>query len=231
MARLRESASISLSLLLSISLVAAPIWGTSPAGMGTVVFAERAHVGTAAASVGTTVFAGDHLDTEQTGSLQLRAGAARLLLTGASGVTWGTEGPMPLATLTRGGAVFSTANSRAFALKVGIATLRPQNDQPTVGNVTILGPKELVVRCSRGALTIAVEDDVRVISEGTAYRVLLDPEAAARVAERPTPASWDQNPNPPKKPGQSKFIWYAIAFTALVTAIALDEALESPDRP
>lgn len=229
MARLRESASISLSLLLSISLVMTPLWGTASAGMGTVVFAERAHVGTAAASVGTTVFAGDHLDTEPKGSLQLRAGAARLLLTGASGVTWGTEGAMPMATLTRGGAVFSTANSRAFALRAGTAIFRPQNDQPTVGNVTILGPKELVVRCSRGALTIAVEDDVRVISEGTAYRVVLDPEAAARVAETPTPASWGQNL--PRKAGTNKFIWYAIAFTVLVTAIALDEALESPDRP
>ncbi len=230
MLRLRETASISLSLLLSISIVeVAPIWGTSPSGMGTVVFAERAHVGTAAASVGTTVFAGDRLDTEPTGSLQLRAGAARLLLTGASGVTWGTEGAMPLATLTRGGVVFSTANSRAFALKAGTATFRPQNDQPTVANVTILGPKELVVRCSRGTLTIAVADDVRVISEGTAYRVVLDPEAAARAAAAPTPASWGKGR--PKPTGTSKFICYAIAFTALVTAIALDEALESPDRP
>src|SRR5260370_31339299 len=124
MARLREGASISLSLLLSISLVAAPILGTSPAGMGTVVFAERAHVGTAAASVGTTVFAGDHLDTEQTGSLQLRAGASRLLLTGASGVTLGVGGAMPPAALTRGGAVFSTANSGAFPLKAGPAICR-----------------------------------------------------------------------------------------------------------
>jgi hypothetical protein len=199
--------------------------------MGTVVSAKQARVGTAAASVGTTVFAGDRLDTEQNGSLQLRSGAARLLLTGASGVTWGAEGAMPLATLTRGGVVFSTANARAFVLKASTATFRPHNDQPTVGNVTMLGPKELVVRCSRGALTIAVEDDVRVISEGTAYRVVLDPEAAARAAERPTPASSGQSRNPPKKAGQSKFIWYAIAFTALVTAIALDEALESPDRP
>ncbi len=136
---------------------------------------------------------------------------------------------MPLATLTRGGAVFSTANSRAFALKASTAIFRPQNDQPTVGNVTMLGPKELVVRCSRGALTIAVEDDVRVISEGTAYRVVLDPEAAARAAATPTPASRGQSP--PRPAGKSRFICYAIAFTALVTAIALDEALESPDRP
>jgi hypothetical protein len=197
--------------------------------VGTVVFAERAHVGTAAASIGTTVFAGDRLDTEQAGRLQLRSGAARLLLTGDSGLTWGTQGTTPLATLTRGGAVFSTANARAFALKANTAIFRPQSDQPTVGSVTILGPKELVVRCSRGALTIAVEDDVRVIPEGTAYRVVLDPEAAARAAEAPTPASRGQNQ--PLKAGKSNFIWYVIAFTTVVTWIALSEALESPDRP
>jgi hypothetical protein len=228
MARLREGARVSLSLLLSTSLMSLTLWGTSPAGMGTVVSAQRARVGTADASVGTTVFAGDQLNTEEAGSLQLRAGAARLLLTAASGVTWGTEDGMPTATLTRGGAVFSTARARALSLKAGTAILRPQSDQPTVGNVTILGSKELVVRCSRGALTIAVDDDVRVISEGTAYRVVLNPEAAP-AGETPSPASWGQNR--PIRPGKSKFLWYAIGFTAVVTGIAVYEAWESPDRP
>jgi hypothetical protein len=198
--------------------------------MGMVVYAYQARVGTAAASAGTTIFAGDVLNTEDTGSLQLRAGAARLLLTAKSGLIWGLEDGIPQATLTRGGAVFSTAGARALALKAGTAILRPQTDQPTVGNVTILGPKELVVRCSRGALSIAVDDDIRVIPEGTAYRVVLDPEAAARAAEpAPSSASWGQNR--PIRPGKSKFLWYAIGFTALVTAIAVYEAWESPDKP
>jgi hypothetical protein len=230
MARLREGASVALSLFLSISLIAPTVSGTSPAGMGMVVSAYRARVGTANASAGTTVFAGDQLATDDAGSLQLRARAARLLLNAKSGLTWGEEDGMPLATLTHGGAVFSTAGARALALKAGTAILRPQSDQPTVGNVTILGPKELVVRCSRGALTIAVDDDIRVIPEGTAYRVVLDAEAVPRAGEPPpSPASWGQNR--PIRPGKSKFLWYAIGFTALVTAIAVYEAWESPDRP
>src|ERR1700681_655843 len=231
MARLREGASVVLSLLLSISLVAPTVSGNSPpAGMGTVVSAYQAHVGTAAASAGTTLFAGDQLDTEETGSLQLRAGSARLLLTAKSGVNWGIEAGMPLATLTRGGAVFSTAGARALALKAGTAIFRPQTDEPTVGNVTILGPKELVVRCSRGALTIAVDDDIRVIPEGTSYRVILDAEAAPRAGEpAPSPASWGNNR--PIHPGKSKFLWYAIGVTALVTWYAVSEALESPAKP
>jgi hypothetical protein len=231
MARLRDGASIALSLLLSIGLIATTVSGASPAGMGMVVSAHLAHVGTAEASPGATVFAGDQLNTEDTGSLQLRAGAARLLLNAKSGVTWGAENGMPLATLNWGGAVFSTANAHALALKARTAILRPQTDQPTVGNVTILGPKELVVRCSRGALTIAVDDDIRVIPEGTAYRVVLDEEAAARAAAEPppSPTSWGQHR--PIRSGKSKFLWYAIAFTSVITAIAVWQALESPDRP
>lgn len=235
MPRARATTSISLSILLSISLLAAPIWGNSPLGSGTVVYAERAHIGTAAASVGATVFAGDKLDTEQErGGLQIRAGAARLQLAASSGLVWGAEGGPPSATLTRGTAAFSTAGAKAFVLHAGTASFRPRGDEPTIANVTLLNPKELVVRCSRGAVLIAVEEDVRVIPEGTAYRVVLDPEAAARLGGAPaaspaTEKAWGQDP--PRKTGRSNFIWYAIGFTALVTWFAVSEALESPDRP
>jgi len=214
-------------------LLAAPIWGNSELGSGVVVYAESAHIGNAAASVGTTVFAGDKLDTEQVrGGLQIRAGAARLALAASSRLVWGAEGASPSATLTGGTAAFSTASAKAFVLHAGTAAFKPRGDEPTVANVTLLNPKELVVRCSRGAVLIAVEDDVRVIPEGMAYRVVLDPEAAGRLGGAPAPAahgSWGQNQK--RKAGKSNFIWYAIGFTALVTGFAVSEALESPDRP
>ena len=234
MPRVRGTLSVSLSILLSISLLPLPTLGTSSLGSGTVVSAERAHVGSAAASVGSTVFPGDKLDTEAVGNLQIRAGAARLVLTASSRLVWGAEGGSPSATLMGGTAAFSTAGAKAFVLHAGTAAFRPRGDEPTVANVTLLNPKELVVRCSRGALLIAVEDDVRVIPEGTAYRVVLDPEAAARMGGAPAAAApargqWGQGP--PLKTGKSNFIWYAIAFTALITGVAIYEALESPDRP
>jgi hypothetical protein len=195
------------------------------------VSADRAHVGTAAASAGTTVFSGDRLDTEQLGTLQIRTGAARLVLGEASRLTWGTDGDAPAATLTRGVAAFSTANARAFTLRAGKAVFRPRSDEATVGNVTLLNARELVVRCSRGALTIAVDDDIRVISEGTAYRVVLDPTPAERAAASPAAGTTSWGQKDPRPPGKSNFIWYAIAFTTLVTGFVLREALESPDRP
>src|SRR5258707_1061516 len=50
MPRARGTASINLSILLSVSLLAAPIWGNSELGSGVVVYAESAHIGNAAAS-------------------------------------------------------------------------------------------------------------------------------------------------------------------------------------
>jgi hypothetical protein len=230
--RSRGPLAVSLSILLSISLLAKTTWSVSGSGLGTVVSADHAHVGTAAASVGATVFAGDKLDTERLGSLQIRAGAARLVLTGSSRLVWGMEDGSPSATLTGGTAAFSTARAKAFVLHAGTAAFKPRGDEPTVANVTLLNGKELVARCSRGAVLIAVEDDVRVIPEGTAYHVVLDPQAAppaGAVAAPATPASWGQDE--PKKSGRSKFIWYAIGFVAFVTGFAMSEALESPDRP
>src|SRR5437868_8220080 len=119
MPRSRGWPAVYTSLLLSISLAATPIWGSSALGLGTVVSADHAHVGTAAASAGTTIFAGDTLNTEKGGALQLRSGAARVLLSGGTQLKWGGMEPAATATLTGGTVAFSTARADAFALHAG----------------------------------------------------------------------------------------------------------------
>jgi len=227
MLRLREA----LAALVSTSLLITPVWGAPSSSLGTIVYADRAHMGAAPASAGATVFGGDRLSTEQSGSIQVRAGAARLLLSGASSATLATDEATPAAILTRGSATFSTANSKAFALHVASAVIRPNTDQATIGQVTVLGPKELVVKSTRGSLTVAVEDDVRVIAEGTAYRIVLDSPATASAPQGPRGAGGRNSGGPPIKAAKSKFIWYAIGITAALTVWAVHEALESEDRP
>jgi hypothetical protein len=227
MSRLRET----LAALISISLLLTPLWGAPSSSLGTVVYADSAHLGAAAASVGATVFGGDRLSTEQSGSIQVRAGAARFLLSGASSAIFLRDEATPAATLTRGSATFSTANSKAFALRVASAVIRPDTDQPTIGSVTVLGPKELVVRSTRGSLSVAVEDDVRVVAEGTAYRIVLGPSDTPAAAQGPRGAGGRAYGGPPIKAAKSRFMWYAIGITTVLTVWALHEALESPDRP
>ena len=218
-----------LALLVSFSLLAAPVWAAPASSLGTVVYANRAFLGAGHASVGTTVFSGDRLSTDQSGSMQVRAGAARFLLYNASSATFSQEDATPAATLAFGTATFSTANSKAFALHVASAVIRANSDRPTIGQVTVLSPKELFVKSTRGSLSIAVEDDVREIPEGAAYRVVLDTNAAD--PQGPRGAGTKGYGGPPIKPARSRFVWYAVGVAGAVTVWAVLEALESPDHP
>jgi len=60
-----------LALLASFSLLISPVWAAPSSSLATVVYADRAHVGAARASVGATVFSGDRISTDQSGSVQL----------------------------------------------------------------------------------------------------------------------------------------------------------------
>jgi len=168
------------------------------------------------------------LRTEPAGSLQIRAGAARLLLSASSSATLTLENDRPAAILTTGTAVFSTANSKAFTFHVAAAVIRPSTDLPTIGQVMVLNPKEFLVKSVRASLRIAVEDDVREIPEGASYRIVLDPAAAEPGPQGPRGAGAKDHKWPIKKP---KFIWIPISLAIIGTVWAVHEALESPDRP
>jgi len=219
--------------ILVLAMGLTPGWGASGPAFGTVIAAEGANVGGGSLSAGTTVFGGDRLFTVSTGSVQLRAGAARLLLTGDTTAVLGKDEVSPAASLTRGTAVFSTATSKAFVMHVGSMAIRPDKDQPTVAQVTVIGPRQLMVRSTRGSVTVGVDDDVRVIPEGMAYRIVLDPTEAELAAadQDPQGVGSGRRSGRPRRAGRNHFVWFAIGVTAIITGLALSEALESPDRP
>jgi hypothetical protein len=220
------------SVLLSYSLLLMSANGSTVAPMGTITAATSAHVGVTPASTGSTVFGGDHLSTERTGSMQIRAGAARLLLSGASSAALSQKDGAPGATLLSGTVVFSTANAKAFLLHASTADIRPQSDRPTVAQVTYVNDKELRVRATRGALAITVEDETQIVPEGTAYRVILDPSSyyASESPQGPAGAGAGSG-RPPRKAGRSRFLLIAIIVTGVATGVALYEALQSPAKP
>ncbi len=218
---------------LSLSLISFPAWGAPAAALGTVIAADRAHVGEAKAEVGTTVYGGDTLKTEVQGSVQIRAGAARLLLLSSSDALVNNTGGSPSANLTRGAATFSTGNAQAFTLFALTAAIRAENDAPTIGQVSYIGPKELLVHATRGALVVSVGADAQVIPEGSSYRVLLDqPE---EMGQGPAGAGAPNGPRgrggSPLRAGRSRFLIVTAAVTGVVTYLAVSEALESPERP
>jgi len=224
----REVAKVMTAATMAAAMLGAPLCAAPSSELGVVVYADHARVGLAAASVGSTVFSGDQLSTEPSGSVQIREGAARFLLASGGVATLSNDAAQPGATLTSGTATFSTANAKAFTLHFAEATIRPNTDEPTVGQVSVLGPKELIVKSTRGALAFTIAGETRIIPEGMAFRVVLDPTPAEAAA---APGAGGRSSQAPATAGSSKFVWYAVGVVAVVTALAIHAALESPDRP
>jgi hypothetical protein len=222
---------------MTIGLTVAPAWGgpKTANSLGTIVTADHALVGDSSAEVGTTVFSGDRLSTAREGSVQIRAGAARLLLQSGTVATLNDAEGAPSAKLLAGTATFSTGNSKAFTLFASRAAIRPQSDGPTIGQVTYLNEKELLVVSKRGPLTITIDGETEVITDGSAYRVLLDPPPT--MAQGPEGAGTHKEDRrrgmggPPLHAGRNYFLITAVGVTAAITLFAVSEALESPDRP
>lgn len=231
MARLRAL----FCVVLSAQFVLSTAMGAATPAIGTVTSAVGAHVGATSATVGATIFDGDKLSTQETGTLQIRAGAARLMLSGASTATIADASGTPSATLQQGTAIFSTANARAFVLHASTADIRPATDAPTVAQVTYVNSKELVVRSTRGSVAITVEGETQTIPEAGAYRVVLDPdsylETAATPAQGPAGAGAERTRNRPLSAGRSRFLLIAIVLSGVATGVALYEVLESPHKP
>jgi hypothetical protein len=220
------------AVAMACTLLLMPVNGATPAAIGTITSATSAHVGAVSASSGSTVFGGDHLSTEKFGSLQVRAGAARFMLSSASSAAVGVDAATPSARLLSGTVVFSTANAKAFVLHASTADIRPQTNQPTVAQVTYVNDKELQVRSNRGSLAITVDGETQIVPESMAYRVILDPSSyyAAESAQGPRGVGTRQG-GPPLKAGKSHFLLIAIIAVGVATGVALYEALQSPDAP
>jgi hypothetical protein len=221
-----------IAVAISYALCLTSVNASTSVAIGTVTSATSAHVGAASASSGSTIFGGDHLSTEKLGSIQVRTGAARLQLTGASSASIGENEAVPSARLLSGTAVFSAANAKAFVLHASKAAIRPQYDVPTVAQVTYISDKELQVKSTRGSLAITVEDETQFVPEGTAYRVILDPSSyyAATSGQGPRGAGGREG-GPPLKAGRNRFLLIAIIIISAATGVALYEALQSPDGP
>jgi len=216
--------------LLAILVAFSFLTGTLPAAasparaLGQVLQSQGGHLGEASAAVGATIFSGDTLSTEARGSLHARTAGAQLYLLAHTYASLQAIDQGAAATLMGGTIIFSTATSQGFELHASSARLRAKANVPTVAQVTLLGPKELLVTCRRGAIEFAVNDESEVIPEGASYRVLIDPPATMTA---------DGNPQQPRKSGRQRKAFFFLLFggVALGTIWGIHKALESPDRP
>lgn len=208
--------------LLIVSLVEAPVLASPSRALGVVLQAERARMGSSEAVSGATVFDGDTLTTESAGTLQVRVGAAQLYLLASSAASLNQTPGGVSAGLDRGTVIFfSSTSAEALELRASEARIRARGPQPTVAQVTLVGPYELLVTSQRGQLEVAIGDEVRTVPEATSYRVLIEPEKENQK----------RRGGPPIVAARSKFLLVALILIAAGTGVGIWRALISPDAP
>lgn len=204
--------------LLISTLVGAPVQAAGTQPLGVVLQADRAHLGAGEAQNGASVFAGDILTTEQTGTLRVRLGAAQLALLPNSSAAMGQAAGATSALLERGTLIFSSTAANSIEVRASEARIRPTTAQ-ALAQVTLVGPLEFLVTSQRGTLEVTIGNEVHTVPEATSYRVVVDAWAAGDSSQRPAPS------------GRSRFLLIALILIGTGTAYGVWRALSSPDRP
>ena len=168
------------ALLLGISLcLHAPMCGAGPkAPLGILTQAYDAHLNEAAAFPGLSVFEGEEVSTGAEGRLGVRVGRATVSLAGSSGATLHGIDNGAHVDLTSGTVAFNSPEEAIVEIHAEEAFLRPEKNQLTQAEVTILAPGVLQVHTRRGDLAFRYRGEFQLLPEGETYRIYLDSPAA-----------------------------------------------------
>lgn len=198
-------------LLLGVSLPAQ----TAPAGI--VLQSANARLNTTDAAVGSTIFDGDRMETQDKGALSLRSGQVQLTLSEQSTVWMNHENLILTPTLQRGTVAFRAENGVGVEIRADDVRVRPHSPVLTVGEVT-LQDCDVLVTARTQSLEVTAGKETKILEEGKTYRVVR--KGACGAAQNQAP----------RAPAQGRFFLLpAIAVPIIIWAV--HEALESPDRP
>ena len=213
-----------LAMALAFLLAGPPGLGRSEA-LGIIVQADRASLGAHAASVGSSLYDGERVSTDDGGALQLRSGPVQFNLLGESIATVrgnaDVETQAFTAELAKGTAVMtSPAGAKSEICALGVC-IRAAQGGPLTVQVSVTGPKQLKIYARRGNALLSYKGENATITEGSSYLVVLDPPDDGAA------------PNPGGK-HRKAFLLIAIpgiAAAIIITATHRHGQIESPDRP
>lgn len=165
--------------ILSVGLFNVPSFAANEKPLGLVTQATEAHLGSATVAIGTTVYPGDTLATDEGGTARVKVGGSQFYLLSSSSATLSENSTIVNAAVARGTVGFSSNGTDQLALQIPEGIVRAANGQPGYGQVTIIGPREVIVSAYRGTLVLDNDGDVHEIPAGKSYRVTMDLEPAA----------------------------------------------------
>lgn len=156
-----------------IALMVSPAGaGAAAKPLGVVLEAQNATLRAADGIPGTTVFAGDTVSTGHGGKMIMRMGTAQIEVKPDSVVSFEELDSVAGATVVQGSVGFASPETGTVAVRAAGIVIRPQAQRVTHGQVTLVGPLELLVTSYRGPLELTLGNESLVVPEGTTYRVV-----------------------------------------------------------
>jgi hypothetical protein len=177
----KNFARFALIALVSSGMVCAPAFaGTADEKpLGLVTQATMAQLGDASATIGTTVYPGDTVATNQGGLLRLRVGTSQIYLLSQSSAVLSSDTSKISAKVLRGTVGISTTSSDPVSLELPEGILRPANGQPVYGQAAILSPNEVVITAYSGSLVLDNDGELHEIPAGKSVKVTMDLQPSA----------------------------------------------------
>jgi len=241
---------------LLLSGLAASIAGAqqvTPAGVVTI--ASRATLGDQAVSVGSTVFSGDLLKTEDKGSLSVQSGTVQIALGPNASVRIFHNLNRVIVEVERGAIAYTAKGTNEdltiFALDIRLV---PKTSAPASGQVSIVSRCDVNVTASHSTIDVTSGRENRTIEETKSFRVLSEFGVDYRDSWQPVltdypefprdaeyhkshshvacPAGVWQAAKPPVSAlGAGHFQEIVGGVVIILTCLALCEVFEIPDRP
>lgn len=201
-----------------------PVFAATDNALGRVAEAEHAQLDGVSAVIGTTIYAGDAVETENPGVLRLRLANGQLYFSAASAATLSRHEGVASAKLVRGTANFSIPDSTQFELETPAGVLRGSGRNLIRGQVAINNPHELIVSAVRGDLILDNDGELHTIAEGKTFRVVIEDDS--------TPSTSDDTPQQRRR-RRRKLAFFLIfgGAVALTAAMLWHYNVESPADP
>jgi hypothetical protein len=190
----RSVARSCLVALLGFGMLNLPVFGAGGEPLGIVIQTRDAHLSNANAQIGATVYPGDAITTERDGTIRLRVGSGQLYLAPSSSATLAQNNKIAHVSVSRGTVGFVAVTSAQLELETPVGLVRPANGQRAQGQVTIIGPNQMIVSAYGGAITVERNGESRSVEAGKSYNVSFDPNGTP-VAQAPAGAGAGQSGN------------------------------------
>jgi hypothetical protein len=185
---------------------------------GVIQQTQSARLNQTDASIGTTLYDGDRLEAQSKGTVNVRSNQILLTLAEDSLLWMNHDNGVLAPKLDRGTVIFRAETGEGIEIHADDVRVRPHAAVLTVGQVTI-DNCYVVVTARTQSLEVSAVKDSNLLKEGKSYRVTRLGSCGALQT------------HPPAAVGQSRFYIGAAAIVGTVAALAVSEALESPDRP